>query len=91
MATLPMVLINHADIKSAGGVALRVRTQGPVAQEPWYRRLDVGVQALPLASRVGSLRFSYGFAISQSEPSPSTQLLHSNGVFFVSISVTTPF
>ncbi len=29
MATLPMVLINQADIKSAGGVALRVRTQEP--------------------------------------------------------------
>src|SRR5690349_10055254 len=28
MATLPKVLINHADSKSAGGVALRVRTQG---------------------------------------------------------------
>src|SRR3954464_14957939 len=29
MATLPKVLINHADSKSAGGVALRGRTQGP--------------------------------------------------------------
>src|SRR3954452_19059300 len=29
MATLPKVLINQADSKSAGGVALRVRTQGP--------------------------------------------------------------
>ena len=28
MATLPKVLINQADSKSAGGVALRVRTQG---------------------------------------------------------------
>jgi len=28
MATLLLVLNNHADIKSAGGVALRVRTQG---------------------------------------------------------------
>jgi hypothetical protein len=28
MAALPKVLSNHADIKSAGGVALRVRTQG---------------------------------------------------------------
>jgi len=27
MATLPKVLINQADSKSAGGVALRVRTQ----------------------------------------------------------------
>ncbi len=27
MAALPMVLINHADIKSAGGVALHVGTQ----------------------------------------------------------------
>src|SRR5689334_7616968 len=30
MATLPKVLINHADSKSAGGVALRVRTQAPL-------------------------------------------------------------
>src|SRR5215212_12022163 len=29
MATLPKVLINQADSKSAGGVALRVRTQAP--------------------------------------------------------------
>ena len=29
MATLPKVLINHADSKSAGGVALRGRTQAP--------------------------------------------------------------
>src|SRR5215210_320806 len=32
MATLPKVLINQADSKSAGGVALRVRTQG--SQQP---------------------------------------------------------
>src|SRR5208283_5331816 len=29
IATLPKVLISHADTKSAGGVALRVRTQAP--------------------------------------------------------------
>jgi hypothetical protein len=29
MATLLKVLNNLADIKSAGGIALRVRTQGP--------------------------------------------------------------
>jgi phasin family protein len=32
MATLPKVLINQADSKSAGGVALRVRTQGDQAK-----------------------------------------------------------
>jgi hypothetical protein len=34
MATLLKVLNNLADIKSAGGVAPRVRTQGPSISEP---------------------------------------------------------
>ena len=34
MATLLKVLNNLADIKSAGGVALRVRTQGRLQIEP---------------------------------------------------------
>jgi hypothetical protein len=33
MATLLKVLNNLADIKSAGGVALRVRTQGPKGEQ----------------------------------------------------------
>jgi len=37
MATLLKVLNNLADIKSAGGVALRVRTQGPAVGLDWEK------------------------------------------------------
>src|SRR5580693_7149336 len=49
MATLLKVLNNLADIKSAGGVALRVRTQGPAPD-----KLDRGkLENSSLASRSG--------------------------------------
>src|SRR4051794_24488458 len=38
MATLPKVLIKQADSKSAGGVALRVRTQALEKEHPLVRR-----------------------------------------------------
>jgi hypothetical protein len=40
MATLPKVLINQADSKSAGGVALRVRTQDLLDQHVHYLKAD---------------------------------------------------
>jgi hypothetical protein len=42
MATLLKVLNNLADIKSAGGVALRVRTQGCLGEDGTHRAsLDI--------------------------------------------------
>jgi hypothetical protein len=45
MATLLKVLNNLADIKSAGGVALRVRTQAvgsnPLSSTRWSAQIDV--------------------------------------------------
>jgi hypothetical protein len=46
MATLLKVLNNLADIKSAGGVALRVRTQAPGAVVSFRRRGVVGTGSL---------------------------------------------
>ena len=43
MATLPKVLINHADSKSAGGVALRVRTQA-VLEKACMGRLKSSIE-----------------------------------------------
>src|SRR4051812_24511361 len=41
MATLPKVLINQADSKSAGGVALRVRTQGHLSGDHHYTGITI--------------------------------------------------
>src|SRR3954467_8241418 len=43
MATLPKVLINQADSKSAGGVALRVRTQAVLNLAPIQEVSDFGI------------------------------------------------
>src|SRR5215213_9723318 len=47
MPTLPKVLINQADRKSAGGVALRVRTQGsPHGMQEFLSRVHWDADAL---------------------------------------------
>src|SRR4051794_16892608 len=45
MATLPKVLINQADSKSAGGVALRVRTQVPLRPDERFAFYESGRRA----------------------------------------------
>ena len=45
MATLPKVLINQADSKSAGGVALRVRTQDAIKKLFITWKSDDGTRA----------------------------------------------
>jgi hypothetical protein len=47
MATLLKVLNNLADIKSAGGVALRVRTQDPLEIVPPDHGRNIGRGRIP--------------------------------------------
>ena len=51
MATLLKVLNNLADIKSAGGVALRVRTQGR-RMEHEFRQNKVGIRIANLSQNI---------------------------------------
>ena len=58
MATLLKVLNNLADIKSAGGVALRVRTQGVMFAVALIDAALIGASAVSLATAYGRRRVS---------------------------------
>jgi len=74
MATLPMVLINQADIKSAGGVALRVGTQGRLDLDAGIVSYELGFIAA-LGSHQQGCR-SAVFAFHQTDFSGNVAMMH---------------